>query len=232
MNVAVLFSGGKDSCYAIKYCLDRGWNITLIAVKPASDEAYLWHYATVELTKLQAEAMNLPLTLIQCSDIGSEKEAKCLESVLADLKIDALVLGGVGLQKMQIREISNVASRYGIKTIVPYEHYTSEQLLGEELESGLKILITEVAAAGLGKEWLGKKINDNFDELKKLSHRFGFDLLGEGGSYNTFVTDAPYFRKKIRFGNIRISWDEKTRSGHIVADAALIPKREEIKAAI
>ncbi len=228
MNVAVMFSGGKDSCYAVKYCLDKGWNVTLVAVKPVSDEAYLWHYATVELTPLQAEAMHLPLILIKCDEIGAEKEARCLEPVLANLNADALVMGGVGLQRTQIREISRVASKYGIKTIVPYEHYTSEQLLMEELESGLEILITEVAASGLDKEWLGRKINDCADELKTRSGKFGFDVLGEGGSYNTFVTDAPHFRKKIELENVRINWDEKTRSGHLTAGATLIPKKEII----
>lgn len=224
MNVAVMFSGGKDSCYAIKHCLDNGWNIeALIAVKPVSDEAYLWHYATVELTRLQAEAMQLPLILIKCGDIGPEKEALCLETTLANLSVDALVLGGVGLQKTQIREISNVAEKYGIKVMVPHENYTSEELLKKELQE-MEIVITEVAAAGLGSEWLGKKINDNFEELKKLSEKFGFDLLGEGGSYNTFVTDAPHFRKRIVFLDKKINWDEKTRSGHVVVEAALVPK--------
>jgi len=219
-----MFSGGKDSCYAAKYCMDKGWDATLIAVKPVSDEAYLWHYATVELTKLQAEAMQLPLIYVNCNEIGQKKEAKCLEPVLADLHVDALVLGGVGLQETQIREITKVARKFGIETIVPHAVYTSEELLTKELQDGMEIVITEVAAAGLGKEWLGKKINDNFDRLKALSNKFGFDLLGEGGSYNTFVTDAPHFRKKIVFDNTKINWDEKTRSGHIVADAVLLPK--------
>ena len=227
MNVAVMFSGGKDSCYAIKYCIDKGWNIeALIAVKPVSDEAYLWHYATVELTKLQAEAMQLPLILIKCDDIGPEREALCLKNTLANLDVDALVLGGVGLQKTQIREIGKVAKKYGIDVMVPHSSCTSEELLKKEIEDGLEIVITEVAAAGLGKEWLGKKINNNFEELKILSKKFGFDLLGEGGSYNTFVTDAPYFKKKIYFTEKGISWDEKTRSGHVVADAILVPKEE------
>lgn len=223
MNVAVMFSGGKDSCYAIRHCIDNGWDVTLIAVKPVSDEAYLWHYATVEHTKLQAEAMQLPLIYVNCNEIGPQKEAQCLETTLANLSVDALVLGGVGLQRTQIREIGAVARRHGIDVLVPHQNYTSEQLLKKELQE-MEIVITEVAAAGLGKEWLGKKINGNLEELKALSERFGFDLLGEGGSYNTFVTDAPYFKKKIQFSNAQIRWDEKTRSGHIVADAMLVNK--------
>ena len=50
MKVAVLFSGGKDSCLAAKYCMDNGFEIaSLISVKPRNEEAYIWHYPTVEL---------------------------------------------------------------------------------------------------------------------------------------------------------------------------------------
>mgnify|MGYP001561019030 CR=1 FL=1 len=230
MKVAVLFSGGKDSTYVIKYCRENGIDIkALIAVKPVNEEAYLWHYSTVEWTKLQAEAMNLPLIFLNCNEIGPEVEAKCLEHVLKNLDVDALFLGGVGLQKTQIREVRNVARKFDIDVIVPYEHYTSEELLKEEIESGLEIVITEVAASGLTKDWLGRKIDESsFEELKVLSEKFGFDPLGEGGSYNTFVTYAPYFSGKITFSNQKIVWDEKTRSGHIVTDAVLVPKNEEI----
>lgn len=227
MKVAILFSGGKDSCQAVDFCKKKGWEVkALIAVKPKNTEAYLWHYATVEWSTLSAEAMGIPLILVKCNEIGPEEEAKELEEVFRDIRIDALALGGVGLQKTQIRAVRDVAKKFGIEVLVPYEEYTSEELLDEEIRSGHDILITDVAADGLGPEWLGRRLDkETIEELKTLSENYGFDPLGEGGSFNTFVVNGPTFKKKIEFVNSTKVWDDKTHSGYLeVSDAILISK--------
>ena len=226
MKVAVLFSGGKDSTYAVKYCLDQGWDITLISVKPISDEAYIWHFPTVELTPLQAEALGIKKHIyIECNEIGPEAEARVIDPVLKELDIDAIVLGGVGLQETQIKEVTKIANKYGIEVIVPHSCLNSEELLKEELDKGLEIMITECAAGGLTKEWLGKIISkENFSEFKALSRKHGFDLLGEGGAYNTFIMDAPFFKNRIEIIKSEKHWDEKTRSGYLVATVVIKKK--------
>lgn len=227
MKVAILFSGGKDSCQAVDFCKKKGWEVkALIAVKPKNTEAYLWHYATVEWSTLSAKAMEIPLILVKSNEIGPEEEAKELEEVFRDIEIDALVLGGVGLQKTQIGAVKKVAKKFGIEVLVSHEDYTSEELLEEEVRAGYDILITDVAADGLGPQWLGKRLDkETIKELKNLSEKHGFDPLGEGGSFNTFVVDGPTFKKKIEFVNATKVWDDKTKSGYLeVSDAILSPK--------
>ncbi len=227
MKVAVLFSGGKDSTQAVIWCKEKKHDIVaLIAVKPKSTEAYLWHYATVEWTKLQAEAMGLPLVLVNCEKIGPENETKELEGVVSKLEIDAIVLGGVGLQETQIKTVGKLAKKYGIEVLVPYSNLTSEQLLREEIKTGLDIRITDVASDGLGTEWLGKRLNsENLEKWLELSKRFGFDCLGEGGYMNSFVVDAPIFKKRIEFKSVEKVWDNVTSSGFLeVKEARLVPK--------
>ncbi len=229
MKVAVLFSGGKDSTQAVKWCLDNGHEVScLISVKPKDGTAYLWHYPTVEWTVLQAEAMGIPLILLKCEKIGSKVEADELRKVFGKIKVDAVVLGGVGLQRTQIKEVQRVAKEYGIDTLVPYGKLTSEQLLTEEINSGLKIVMTDVATDGLGIDWIGKPIDSNtFEELKWRSEKFGFDILLEGGSGNTFVVDAPFFKKRIEFKSVEKVWDNATSSGYLkVNDAVLVPKTD------
>ena len=227
MKVAVLFSGGKDSSICISLALDKGWKIeALIAVKPRSNEAYLWHYPTVEWTILSSEALGIPLIMLKTDKIGPEQEAKELEKAFKRINIDALLMGGVGLQKTQIREVKKVADRFGIKVIIPYENLTSEELLKKEIESGLDFVITNVATDGLGPDWLGRKIDlKAFEELKALSKKYGFDILGEGGHYDSLVLDAPFFKKKIEFLQTEKIWDNKTSSGYLeVKNASLIAK--------
>lgn len=227
MNVAVLFSGGKDSTLAIHEALNRGWNVkALIAVKPKNTEAYLWHYATVELTKLSSKAMNLPLHLIKSKDIGPDKETKELDKLLSKLDIDAILLGGVGLQKTQINAVAKVAKKHGIDVIVPHANLDHLELVKQAINLGFDIRITSVATDGLDASWLGKKIDkETLKELEKLSKKFGFHIGFEGGYADTFVCDAPIFKKKVEFIRTEKVWDDKTHSGYLVVnDAKLVNK--------
>ncbi len=227
MRVAVLFSGGKDSSQAVKWALDNGHEVVaLISVKPKSDEAYLWHYATVEWTLLQASAMGIPLIMVKADRVGAREEAEEIEKVLRRLDVEALILGGVGLQETQIKEVKRVAKEFGIEVIVPYENYTSEELLEEEVKSGFEIMITQVASDGLGPEWLGRRITEEtLEELKRISKKFGMDVLGEGGYYDTLTLDGPIFKKRIEVSGFHKVWDERTSSGRLeITSARLVPK--------
>lgn len=227
MKVAVMFSGGKDSSMALKFALDKGWAVkSLISVKPKSTESFLYQYATVEWTKLSAEALDIPLIYLESEKIGPKEEADELEEVFKNIDVNAILVGGVGLQKTQIREWERMAEKFGMNLMVPYEGLTSEELFDKTVNSGFDILLTDVATDGLGSEWLGKKLNkDNVDEFKHLSKKFGFDILGEGGYYNTLVVNGPIFNKRIEVVNSRKVWDNKTSSGYLeIEEAKLVPK--------
>lgn len=228
MKVAVLYSGGKDSTAALKKVMDRGMEVSsLIAVKPTRTDAYLWHYATVELTKLSAEALEVPLVYIKCEKVGPEEEAKELVHALKGLDADALVIGGVGLQKTQIRAIYSVAKSFGKELILPYEGYTSEEMIKEEIRLGLNMVITSVAANGLDENWLGRRLDHRtIEDLKKISLTYGFDILGEGGHYDTFVLDAPFFKRSIKILDSEKVWDKRLGCGYLdVRKALLVPKQ-------
>src|SRR5438132_13374637 len=105
MKAAVLFSGGKDSTMSLAYALEKKWDVkALIAVKPKNTEAYLWHYATVEWTILSSEALGIPLIMLKTNQIDPKLEAQELEKVFQRIDVDCLLMGGVGLQRTQIRE--------------------------------------------------------------------------------------------------------------------------------
>ena len=61
MKLASLFSGGKDSVYAIYLAQKQGHDVVcLLSVIPKSDESHLLHHPNIQWTKLQSKSMNIP----------------------------------------------------------------------------------------------------------------------------------------------------------------------------
>src|SRR3989344_5234965 len=108
MDIAILFSGGKDSAFAIDYAVNKGWNVKyLISVKPARKDCFLFHYATVEQTKDIAKMLGIPHFYVKCKVADPVKEADIVKEVVESnkrkMKVDAVVLGGTGLQETQLK---------------------------------------------------------------------------------------------------------------------------------
>ena len=56
MKLAALFTGGKDSTYAIYLAQKQGHEIVcLITVQSENQDSYMFHTPAIELTELQAE---------------------------------------------------------------------------------------------------------------------------------------------------------------------------------
>ncbi|MBI2581002.1 diphthine--ammonia ligase [Candidatus Woesearchaeota archaeon] len=222
MNVAVMYSGGKDSNYAVQYALEKGWNVRyLLSVKPTRTDCYLFHFATVEHTPLQAEALGLKHYLLSCSVADPKKEAAIVEKFVAEKqksaaeRVEAVILGGTGLQATQIRSIQEALMPYGVEVFAAHSGEDHETVFRKMLEEGFEIVVTQVAAEGAPK-WLGKTITkQNFEELKKDSERYGFHLGFEGGHADTFVVDAPMFKKRILVEKTERVM-EGAYSGHVV----------------
>jgi len=198
MDVAVLYSGGKDSTYAIDYCLSKGWNIKyLLSIKPTRRDCYLFHFATVEHTRELAKILGMKHIYASCNVADPEKEAKIVKDIVEKNKVDALVLGGVGLQETQIRSLQKVLMPLNVEVFASHASMDHEELFREMLSKGYKILITQVAADG-AMRWLGKYITkDNFNELNKDSVKFGFHIGFEGGHLDSLAIDGPIFNKAL-----------------------------------
>ena len=222
MNVAVMYSGGKDSNYAVQYALEKGWKVRyLLSVKPTRTDCYLFHFATVEHTPLQAEALGLKHYLLSCDVADPKKEAAIVEKFVAEKqktraeKVDAVLLGGTGLQATQIRSIQEALMPYGIEVFAAHSGEDHETIFRKMLADGFDIIVTQVAAEGAPK-WLGRTITkENFEELKKDSEKYGFHLGFDGGHMDTFVVDAPSFKKRIVIGEAERVMED-AYSGHIV----------------
>ena len=199
MDVAILYSGGKDSTLAIEYALNKGYNIKyLLSVKPTRTDCFLFHYATVEHTKELANILGLKHILISCDLADPIKEAELVKNVvLKEEKIDALILGGIGLQLTQIGSLQKALLPSGMEVFAAHAGQDHDQIIKDMIDRGYEIIITQIASDGL-KNWLGKSLNkENFNSFVRDSVKYGFHVGGEGGYYDSLVVDGPIFNQKL-----------------------------------
>lgn len=216
MEVAVLYSGGKDSTYAIEKCLQKKWKIKyLLSIKPTRNDCYLFHYPTVEATKELAHILGLRHIYATCDVADPKQEAKIIHDIVAQNPVDAIILGGIGLQETQLRSIRDAVFDLGVEVFASHAGEDHEKLLREMIEKGYDIRITQVAVDGLGKPWLGKKISkETFPQLKKLAEYYGFHIGAEGGHYDTLVIDGPIFQKRLDITSSEVHMEDAL-CGHL-----------------
>jgi diphthine-ammonia ligase len=207
MEVSVLFSGGKDSTFAAWLASSMGWEIkTLLAMIPESDSSYMFHRPNTEWTPLQAEAMELPL-IMQKSSGEKFSELNDLKSLIQSVKVDGVVTGAIG-SEYQKEKVDVICEELGLRSFSPLWHKDGEMLLRDMVSAGFEIIITSVSAEGLDESWLGRRIDETcIEELMKLSKMHGISVVGEGGELETFVLDAPVFKRKIKILKAEKTWD-------------------------
>jgi diphthine-ammonia ligase len=208
MRLAVLFSGGKDSSLAMQRVMERGLSVTkLVSIVSKSPESYMFHYPNIQLTELQARAMEIPLVK-KVSEGKKEKELKDLEEALRQIRkdVEGVVVGAIA-SRYQRDRISKICTRLGLSMEAPLWGEDPGKLWNEVIERGFKIIIVGVACEGLGREWLGREIDSKaFGELERLSKKYRFHLGGEGGEFETLVLDAPFFRKRLVIKKAETEW--------------------------
>jgi len=212
MRVAVLYSGGKDSNYALHWALKEGFDVRfLVSMVSERDDSYMYHVPNIHLTELQAKAVGIPL--IKGFTSGEkEKEVDDMKAVLEGLKIDGVVAGALA-SEYQKQRVDKVANELGLESFAPAWHRDPVEYMRELIEI-FDIVMVGVSAYGLDERWLGRRIDGKaLDELVRLHEKYRIHVAGEGGEFETFVRDAPFFKARIVFDDVEALWDEFNHSG-------------------
>ncbi len=208
MDVAVLYSGGKDSNYALYWAIkEKGLNVKyLVNVESENKESYMFHIPNVHLTELSSKAVGIPLIKIYTKG-EKEKEVNDLKEGLKELDIDGVVTGAIA-SKYQKDRIDKICKELNIKSFSPLWNKNPEWILRTVSEL-FEVIIVGVYAYGLGKEWLGKRIDkSNIDKILKICEKYGIHKAFEGGEAETFVLDSPVFKKRIKIEEAEIVWHD------------------------
>jgi ABC transporter with metal-binding/Fe-S-binding domain ATP-binding protein len=228
-----LFSGGKDSSWALYRALETGLDVgRLLTVHPEGD-SYMYHVPATRLAALAAESVGVPLVAVEPGDLDAEgavdsgpqgdAEVEPLEAALEDLDSEMGVAGlvaGAVESEYQTSRIEALAGRLDAELFAPLWQEDPRELADAMLAAGFEIRIVQVAAGGMDESWLGRRLDaDALADLEDLHEEYGVHVLGEGGEFETLVTDGPHMDRAIKLGYETV-W-EGTR-GHLeMTDARL-----------
>jgi len=230
-----LFSGGKDSSWALYRALESGRDVSrLVTVHPEGD-SYMYHVPATDLASLAAESLGIELVEVEPDDFEADDaeesgaqgdaELRPLEAALADLD-DELPDGIAGLtagaveSEYQTDRIEAMADRLDAEVFAPLWQQDPRDLADAMLDAGFEIRIIRVAAYGLDESWLGRTLDaEALAELEALNEEYGVHVLGEGGEFETLVTDGPHMDRAIEL-EYDTAWDG-TRGTLQIQDAWL-----------
>ncbi|ARM77094.1 diphthine--ammonia ligase [Acidianus manzaensis] len=201
MKVCVLFSGGKDSTFALHWAVFKGFEILcLLTLIPKREDSWMFQHPNVEYTTYQANVMGYNLFKFNTS---GEKDTELEDLYIAldfakKLGADGIVSGAL-LSDYQRLNISLMCERLGLKSFTPLWRKNQEKYLLELIEDGFEFIITSISAYGFPYELIGKVISkEDAKRIISQARKFGFNPAFEGGEAETFVVNAPLFKRKLK----------------------------------
>ncbi len=218
MKLAALYSGGKDSTMALYWALRQGHEVKcLITLHPQRNDSYMYQVPNVTFTRYHGKALGIPLLTTKTSGV-KEKELKELFEILKLAKkkygIEGVTAGALA-SDYQKQRVEKICRKLKLKCFAPYWHCDIEEYLQEIIDAGFKVVITAIAAEGLGKELLGKELTPELlSELKQICKKTRFHLGFEGGEAESIVLDGPIFKKRLEIVDSEIVMEGRN-SGYL-----------------
>ncbi|MCW4006087.1 MAG: diphthine--ammonia ligase [Candidatus Bathyarchaeota archaeon] len=226
MRLGVLFSGGKDSTLALHLAAKKETVACLVTLRSLNPESYMFHTPNIDVTALQAKALELPLITQQTQGRKEEELADLQQAILQakqQFAIEGVVTGAVE-SVYQAQRVQQICRQLDLWCFNPLWKFNQKTLLETTVAQGFCTVISGVFAYPLDESWLGKEINSQIiGRLVELERQYGISPSGEGGEIETTVLDAPLFKRKIEV--LKHSVSARGNSGvFYIEEARLEPK--------
>jgi ABC transporter with metal-binding/Fe-S-binding domain ATP-binding protein len=204
MKVAVLYSGGKDSNASLQWARQSGHEVAcLIGVVPEATDSFMYHVPATELMDLFPEALGETLVKVRAPQ---NDELRPLRNAIAEQNVEGIVSGAVRSEFQKLR-LDRICAELGLVHHAPLWHADPEKHLRGLISDGYEIIFTGVAAEGLDEKWLNRRLDAAaLEDLLRLHQRYGINLEGEGGEYETLVLSGPTHKKRIVIDEFSTLW--------------------------
>jgi uncharacterized protein (TIGR00290 family) len=192
------WSSGKDSAWALHLLRQRDdiEVVGLFTTVNAEFQRVAMHAVRLELLKLQAEAVGLPLGTLNipypCSNLQYESVMKAFVDASVEKGIDCMAFGDLFLQDIRIYREEKLKDT-GITPIFPLWQIPTDRLARQMISEGMRAYLTCIDPKKLPPCFAGREFGPSFlDELPE-----SVDPCGEYGEFHTFAVDGPMFKKPI-----------------------------------
>ncbi len=208
MRYIVSWSGGKD-CSLAMYKAQQvyGKPVMLVTSVPANVDTTMAHGYRETILKKQAEAMGLPIDFMYF-EAGAYRAAyvEKLVQVKKDHDITHVVYGDLYLEEHRIW-IEEVCQEVELTPLFPawIQPQDAMGLYQEYLALGFKSIIVNVNKKFLGREWLGRYL----DEALASEAAGKFCPMAECGEYHSLVVDGPVFNHALAIAKYNVLEEEK-----------------------
>jgi len=196
MNVAVAWSGGKDSCLACYKAIKESYTVSNLLIMMADNSTSNFHLISSDLLDAQSTAIGIPIIKqVTSSDMYENN----FRNALLDLKskgVEGLVTGDVfDVALHEEGWLDRICREVGLIPIRPLWHLDTKKNLTEFINEGFKAIVVRIKNKLIGLDWLGREINQTF--YQDLLNLGTIDPCVEHGEYHSFVIDGPIFKNRI-----------------------------------
>ncbi len=200
MELAVLFSGGKDSVFACYRAMQKETVACLVTLVSENEDSYMFHTPNIRRTDLQAEAMGLPL-LSWTTKGEKEEELQDLRDAIAHARekygIEGVVTGAIE-SVYQASRVQRICRDLDLWCFNPLWQINQVDYLRLLLSEGFQVIVTGVFAYPFDSSWVGAVLTEErIRKLEALQRKYQINPSGEGGELETYVLDGPLFRKRV-----------------------------------
>jgi uncharacterized protein (TIGR00290 family) len=193
-NIAVSWSGGKDSALALHLALASGFKPQVLLCMVDERGYSRSNGVSTQILQQQALVLNLPIVLRKSS--WSNYESNLVE-VLIEIKraynVTQCIFGDIDVVVHHQFEES-VCQQSGLSAYVPLWGKSRLDVKNEIIRLGIKSKLSVVSKKYAIDELLGAEYSElDFACLEQL----GVDICGENGEFHTLVYDAPLFKHAL-----------------------------------
>lgn len=172
-------------------------------------DSYMYQTVGHQVIAAYASCCGLPLyrrriqghpcdqSLVYDGTKGDEVEdlAALLAFVKAEMPCVQAVASGAIASDYQRTRVERVCERFGLVSLAYLWHQPQAPLLQRMIDAGIDAVLVKIAAAGLStQKHLGANLQTMLPFLLELRHRYGLNVCGEGGEYETLTLDCPLFK--------------------------------------
>lgn len=197
-QVLFSWSGGKDSAMALHEVLaDRGYEVAALLTTVTEDyDRISMHGVRRALLQRQVASLGLPLVEVRLPKQASNDEYEAgMAQTLARFKergVTCVAFGDIFLEDLRAYRERRL-SEMQLTGIFPIWKRNTSGLLRSFIGSGFKAVTVCVDTQALGREFVGRLIDEEFIADLPAS----VDACGENGEYHSFVYDGPIFGRSI-----------------------------------